>query len=182
MSDYSLDIETLGVNVNDTILSIGICEFNIKTGDIIRHLEVTFDIPDNASVSCNIDTLRFWIQQSRDNPKAVLHVFYNKNRVRMREGLGKIIDFLAGDSDVKIWANGTKFDLSMVERLFKVNHLPVPWAHNADCCMRTLRRVCGKFEVDVKGYIDIEHTALGDAIWQAKYISACMQKITVKPS
>ena len=49
----------------------------------------------------------------------------------------------------------------------------VPWHYRNKRDFRTLENIAGK--QDVPGYGS--HTALDDAIWQAKYLTACMNEL-----
>ena len=178
MKNYSIDIETLGTNVCDTILSIGVCEFNLTTGAILDTIEITFDIDEDETIPCTKGTIAFWLQQATVNPDSVSHVFKNSPRVPVQEGLIELTKFFP-DEPFNIWANGTKFDLGMVEYLLKQNNMKVPWAFNADRCMRTLRDLCGRINIDMEDFQEVKHAALSDAIWQAKYISACLNQLGV---
>jgi hypothetical protein len=178
MSSYSIDLETAGINVESTILSFGICEFVPSTGKIIRTLEVTFDIDSEKTINCTLGTIRFWLNQATENPEAVSHVFANQNKVSIPNGLQKLTAFLKADKTaIEVWANGTKFDLGMMEYLYKKHDLKIPWSYNSDRCMRTLRGIHGNMDVDMGEFEEIPHTALSDAIRQAKYISACLSYV-----
>ena len=177
MNNFSIDLETLGTNVTDTVLSCGICKFDPKTGDILATLEVHFDYDTDTSLSCTTETIAFWLMQVHDNPEAVAHVFKPKQKLTPPLGLNKIYSFINPDEHCQIWANGTKFDLGMIEYMFKQYNIMIPWSFNSDRCMRTLRSLCGSLDVDMSSYTSIAHTALSDAICQAKYISACLKEL-----
>ena len=156
MNRFSIDIETLGTNVCDTILSVGICKFNLL-GEILSTLEVTFDIEENKSMACTKGTIVFWLMQAKENFGAVEHVFFNDDAVNLMLGLQNIREYI-GVEHCEMWANGTKFDLGMVERLFLDNDLAVPWLYNSDRCMRTLRSMYGNIEIDMGEHTQIAHT------------------------
>lgn len=175
MSHYSLDLETLGTNVNNTILSFGICEFDPENKKIIRTLEVTFDYDKDKTLTCTLGTIQFWLQQAINNPQAVEHVFKNDSKLDVYSGLEKLYLFIKENkTEPQIWCNGTKFDMGMMEYLFKEACIEIPWKYNSDRCMRTLRSMYGHIDVDMGEYSNITHTALSDSIWQAKYISECL--------
>lgn len=176
MKALSIDIETLGTLVDSQILSIGAAMFNLKTGKIMNTLYVPISIDFNKHINATLGTITFWTKQAVDNPKALKGLFNNKstNAVGMVEALNKLNDFHRINKPKTVWANSPKFDLSMLEYQFQQHDLKVPWGYNADRCMRTPRQFAGKIDIEFEG---VEHNALSDAIWQAKYISAACNKL-----
>jgi len=179
MKSYSIDLETLGTNTLDTVLSVGICEFNKENGNILKTLQINFSIPENKTIPCTLATIKFWMEQASHNLDAVMDSFYSKETYSYKEGLIKLSNFIDKKDEHEIWANGTKFDIGMLENLFTKYSLRVPWKYNSDRCMRTLKMFCGKLEIDSKDYKFVPHSALSDAIWQAKYISKALSLIYV---
>lgn len=175
MKELSIDIETLGTLVDSQILSIGMVMFDLKTGELGSSVIINIAIDDNAAVNATLGTLKFWISQAKNNPEALESLFSERKRkVPMQTALYIIERFVKEQQPTNVWANGTKFDLGMIERQFSLHNMQVPWRFNADNCMRTLRRFAGNIEVDFNG---IAHNALSDAMWQAKYISAACNKL-----
>lgn len=102
----------------------------------------------------------------------------------MPSALVSLRDFVVEADFEYIWANGTKFDLGMLEYQYKKLGDNPPWPYNADGCMRTL-----KLLAKAKGFHDaacahadeqdcgIAHNALADAKWQAHYIAFVYNKL-----
>ncbi|NRA77913.1 MAG: 3'-5' exoribonuclease [Pseudoalteromonas sp.] len=164
--NISLDIETLGTNVDSQILSIGACKFD-KDGNILAKNYSVIRVSSDATINATMGTIKFWLTQS-----ASKHVFDSKIASPMSIALTSLRMFIQEDDEV--WANGTKFDLGMLEYQYKLMGTPVPWKFNADRCMRTLRKFAGHIDIDFEG---VQHNALDDAIWQAKYIAAACKKL-----
>lgn len=176
MKALSIDIETLGTLVDSQILSIGAAMFNLKTGKIGPTLYIPIKIDINKHINATLGTIIFWTKQAVDNPKALKGLFNSKstNAVCMGEALCRLQDFYRINKPKTIWANGTKFDLGMLEYQFQQHYVKVPWGYSADRCMRTLRDFAGPLDIEFEG---VDHNALSDAIWQAKYISAACNKL-----
>ena len=177
MSELSIDIETLGTNIGDQILSVGLAIFDITTGEIgeTRYLRVQVD--PNQSINATLGTITWWIDQAKENPEALEGLFTtNAWSIGISGVLSSIHDFVTLHQPEGVWANGTKFNLAMLEHQFKQHSIDVPWPYNSDRCLRTLRSFAGKIEIKREG---AAHNALYDAIWQAKYISAAVKKLNL---
>lgn len=178
--NISIDLETLGTNNGDTILAIGACSFDIKTGQIISTFERNIRYKENKTIPCTLGTIKFWLDQAQRNPEAVISTFYPDTSHTLSESLLHLDEFINKYSDVQIWANGTKFDIAMLEKAYHDNELKVPWKYNSDRCLRTIKMLVGKLDIPTDNFINVPHTALSDAIWQAKYISKALKRINVE--
>lgn len=174
-SRISIDLETLGTNVDSQILSIGACVFDLS-GTIHASIELPIKLPKDRNINATPGTIEFWLSQATSNPTSVLATFNNPEAEDLMCALGSLSRFIRCYNGEEIWANGTKFDLGMLEYQYKLNFIDVPWTYNADCCMRTLRRIVGNLEVDFRG---VAHNSRDDAIWQAKYIAQALTKLGV---
>lgn len=169
-TQISIDIETLGTTAGSQILSVGACSFD-KSGKILDKFYGVVDFNDNHEVLATVSTLKFWISQP---PEAVDAIFNHKDKMTEFQLLSELDKWIKAKKQPELWANGTKFDLGMLEETYRKHKRVAPWAFNADRCMRTLRKFAGN--IDVK-YDGIPHYALDDAIWQAKYIAAACTKL-----
>ena len=173
-TQISLDIETLGTTAGSQILSIGACSFD-EDGKIIDTFYEVVEFKDNHEVVATVGTLNFWINQPADSVQAI----FGSDVQRMTEYqvLSQLSKWVKAKGETEVWANGTKFDLGMVEEAYRKLKLVAPWKHNSDRCMRTLRKFAGHLEID---FVGVTHHALDDAIWQAKYIAAACKKLGLK--
>lgn len=172
-TQISIDIETLGTTTGSQILSIGACSFNAK-GDILDKFYGVVDFNDNYEVVATVGTLKFWIGQPEE---AVSVIFNSKDKMPEFQLLSELSNWIKAKKQPEIWANGTKFDLGMLEETYRKHKKVAPWSFNADRCMRTLRKFAGSLDVDYEG---LSHYALDDAIWQAKYIALACKKLGLK--
>ena len=179
MKELSIDLETTGTLVDSQILSIGLCMFDLKTGKIGKTLYLPIFLKDDWAINATIGTIKFWTKQALENPDALKGLFdweENPDAVYLETALELITGFCRENKPETVWANGTKFDLGMLEYQFHKDNRELPWFHNTDRCMRTLRQFAGNITVhsDMDG---VAHNALSDAVWQAKYISAACKKL-----
>ena len=174
-----IDIETLGTNTDSQVISIGAVAFTLD-GDI-RDRFYTGISPDyGENIPCTMGTIAFWMKQPEEARANLLQVV--KEGVPEREALEELAAFISGwPGRTEVWANGTKFDLGMLEHLFRKHEISVPWSHNADRCMRTLRFITGKlYSVNVYNEIpplENAHDALADAEYQARYVCKALEII-----
>jgi exodeoxyribonuclease VIII len=163
-----IDIETLGTNNDSQVLSVGACEFD-DAGAIKNTFYKVVKLDDNAHVKVTPGTLKFWATQGQE--------LANLLNDPMAEHIGVVLGSLSRHFNwegAKLWANGTKFDIGMLENLYKINSLDIPWEYNSDRCMRTIKHFAGKVHVPFEGK---KHHALDDAVWQALYVSAACAKL-----
>jgi DNA polymerase III alpha subunit (gram-positive type) len=185
MNNLSVDIETFGTNTDSQILSIGACLFDPATGAIGNTFNRIVKLDPNINVLATPDTIKFWLMQAATNEKAVEligkctgAIATNVQVLDLASILQRLSNFIASyvSGDVIVWANGTKFDIGMIEYNYRKHAIEIPWRYNSDRCMRTLRQYAGPIDIDFEG---TAHDALDDAIWQAKYISAALAKLNL---
>jgi hypothetical protein len=174
----SIDIETLGTNIDSQIISVGACIFDIKTGKI--HQDTFYfpvSLPQDVNINATAGTIKFWLQQAVDNPEALKGLLDDKHPfIDLAKVLVDLHLYIGKHQPETVWANGTKFDLGMLEYQYKRLGLELPWKHNMDRDMRTLRHFAPNLDIDVVDMQAVPHNALSDAIWQAKFISqACFE-------
>jgi hypothetical protein len=175
MNRISIDLETLGTNVHSQIVSIGICVFKLN-GDIVKGEHFRVSMPEALEhLNVTFGTLMFWLKQAETNPLAISAAFLSET-VSLKVALRRVQEIFNTYPGAEVWANGTKFDVGMLEYQFLKHQLAVPWKYNADRCMRTLRALTPNVQVDYKG---VAHDALDDAIWQAKFIAGSLTQLGV---
>jgi len=172
-ADVMVDLETLAIDKNCVILSIGACQFDIETGNIGNCFYSILDIQkqiDNGRV-ISASTLKWWINQSIHDPKSA-DIFNSRTELSLDFVLNSLARFIP-KSDTKVWSNGASFDCAVLEQAYGDN---LPWWFSRTRDTRTILDVAdlsgGDFEF--KG---TAHNALADAIHQAKYVSAAWQKL-----
>jgi len=180
MSDFSIDIETLGTRTNSFIFQIACVRFDRKTGDVDAEFSMFISAPDNFEIPATLGTIKFWATQPH------LAKLLAQPAVSLDIALVSLNEFIKDHvyEDTKLWANGTKFDLGMIEEHMHSLGIRPAWPYNADRCMRTLKELVGRTvdvtDEDMAFYNHLEsHDALYDAVWQAKWISKALAKIKI---
>lgn len=177
----SIDIETLGTNVDSQIVSIGAVAFEMS-GAIIDDFCVDVALPRDEHINATPGTINFWMTQPKE---AFPACFYEPEKcIDLVDALLQLKSFCDQYHIEGVWANGTKFDLGMIEYQCKAHKVEIPWAHNADRCYRTLRQLAFDKNLyqEAAGFANskesgVQHNALVDAKWQAYFISFVYNKL-----
>ncbi len=168
-----LDIETLGLKPGAPVLTIGAVSFCPHTGGILDTLYLAID-PDLACEAADFvdpDTEAWWAEQ----PDAAREQAF-AGTMRPHEAALRLLDFISGYENVKVWGNGATFDISILEHWLQsiAGEGSVPWKF---WNIRDVRTVKGLFP-DVVNRDDFDlssmvaHHALDDALFQVRYTSA----------
>lgn len=174
-TDISIDLETLGHRGDAAILSIGAAAFNRKTGaigptgywpvmleDALKHGRVT------------AGTLRFWMGIKDNKAK---FVFDDPTATPLYVALRGLNDFVrAQPAGVKVWGNGSHFDISILEHAHDsigTEGFVEEWKFWDVRDMRTALDMSGLDKSKMK-FEGAPHHARDDAVHQAKVIAACL--------
>lgn len=168
MADYSIDLETLHTGSYAVVLSVGICKFNLQTGEIIDTLQVHIDMDDMMARGFKVsgNTLRWWMGQ---NPKAQIasfvHPYASNEATHLVEAVKQISQFISNPT--RVWGNGPSFDCQKVADMCEAVGKKTPWPFYKERCLRTLIEMSG-FNKDNATFEGTQHNSLHDAIHQAK--------------
>jgi hypothetical protein len=172
MEDIMLDLETMGVDDDAPILSIGACYFDINTGEIgdifYREIELK-SVLENKNYISSIETMQWWMKQT----EGARLLFQSKNTAPLREVLLNLCWFIKDES--KLWGNGISFDIGKIKYSMGKEGIVNPVAFYNERDVRTIVDLGQRFGVDPKNemvFQGVKHNALDDAIHQAKYVSA----------
>lgn len=173
MNNVMIDIETLATTPNAAILSVGAVFFDVN-GNLGAEFEMAVNMRSaiEKRFVCK-NTLAWWKKQPEE---ARSKAFYG--HASMEKMLVDLYQFIAqGGSEVRVWGNGPTFDITILEHAFDQYGYRCPWKFfNVRCC-RTVEDLSmlnrGDFERE-----GTHHSALDDAKYQAKYISAMIRNLT----
>ncbi len=171
-----IDIETASTGHDALVLSVGVAEFMPYEKD-----------PLSGNKSCytclmlheqllmgrraDPDTCRWWAKQSKEAIEATWQSEILAHSVHTLCGV--LQSYFPTGQEI-IWANGTDFDLTILESLFKDFSLPVPWRRRNKRCMRTLKEIKGVQKLTRTG---THHHALDDAEHQAIQVSEYLKHV-----
>lgn len=171
--ELMIDFETLGTDEDAVVVSIGACFFNLETGLLGNTFYMAFEIEDQIKKGRVISpsTLKWWMGQS-DGAKKVFHE-QAKPTEQVLQTFVTWVSSVATISKVKPWGNGSTFDISIIEHLFRQYNVKAPWLYYNVMDLRTFKRfVANNSKVEKLG---TNHNAVDDAISQAKYVLQYVQ-------
>lgn len=184
MSNWMLDIETLGTKPDAVVLSIGLVEFNPydlqDPFEYIKSIYYELEIQSQLNVhnrSIDLNTLSFWMNKDPE----FLNGIINQSRSSMRgsENALKMISLELDKLDI-IWCKGPAFDTVILENLFNQYDMPAPWAYYNVRDVRTMYDVGELLGVDLPDFEGRKHNALDDAIHQARCVNAVCRALSAK--
>lgn len=170
-TDLMIDLETLDTTVTAKILSVGLCFFDIATGDVRPRASGTVPLAGQENRTMNDETLNWWMTQT-DKAWSLTR---GGEQTDLRKLLHVISDHVKMFPGIRVWGNGATFDISIIEHAFNEYGIPVPWDYRNVRDMRTFVEV-GQLTtgVDIRSKVPFEgvkHCAVDDAVWQAKVVS-----------
>lgn len=167
MKDCMIDLETLGTTPNTPVISLGAVFFDLEG----KQLGPTFYLPCDVSEQIargrkpTGETIKWWMGQS-DAAKKVFH----EQAKPMKEVLTLFVQWYKANNPkgAYVWGNGSTFDISIMEDLFRDYGIPLPWGYNKAMDLRTFKRFSKNGEQVKKS--GVNHNALDDAVSQANYV------------
>lgn len=186
MQDVMIDIEALSTQLGAVVLTIGAVIFDPESDRIGQTFAIRLPAQEqiDRGALVDIDTIQWWMDQSLEARQAAFH---SPCAHSVPQGLGKFSRFLQRipAEKLRLWSNGPAFDSAQLQLLYARFREPLglgnrwPVRYNADRDCRTIFSLAypqGGIPVEEKG---VAHNALDDAIWQARAVQTCMQKLRV---
>lgn len=175
MKDCMLDLETLGRSPNAVILQIGLCRFDICSGEQDEGFEVNIDLQDSLRQGFVVGgpTIEWWLGQDPIAQQAVIA----KPKFPEKVALRKAAQYMKGANT--LWSHAT-FDAPMLAYHFTEMNVKLPIHYRGHRDIRTLVDLADfkKFEYDL--YCDshlVRHTALADCKNQIRYCHECWKRV-----
>ncbi|HAX1979531.1 TPA: 3'-5' exoribonuclease [Escherichia coli] len=187
MNHLMIDTETLGTGPDAVIFAIGAVFFDPFTGKLGKQFEKYIDPVDSErnGGTVNASTALWWAGESAEARACLLNA----------EGteLAAVTEFLAFISRnmqdetlgkaLTVWCKGASFDFPILRSAIKrtAGEKSIPWRYWNERCMRPLidmAKSSGWRMPGRSGKETIAHTALGDAIYQARVVSEIWQRFT----
>lgn len=145
-----IDIETLGINPNAPIISIGAVD---SDGNVFHeYLDIQSQLEKGALVDWS--TVHWWMQQD-DAARDKLQEFGTS----AEEVLRRFIDAYKW-KDMEVWCNGLNFDLPIIESAFRRFGILPPWQYYNCRDFRTLKKLYPSVSLPRPA---VAHDALEDA-------------------
>lgn len=171
--DVMLDIETAGRNRDALVIALGALEFDAYSDASGSGFEVMFDVEDAQRTGGVIDmsTIKWWLQQEQ----AIRNRMFN-GLTGVRQGLKDFSMWYKQINPQRVWANGTTFDISIMEDMLLRVGMRHPWHYRDVRDMRICRDLKDlAYKSTVRAiYLQntSQHDALADAIAQARVVQA----------
>ena len=166
-----IDIETLDVTPTSTILTIGaqgFDPFSDKLSDVTFYERIT--IESQTARSINDDTVAWWGSQSEE---AQEEAFGEEGRVDLTDSLTRLSK-IAWEHK-RIWANGTTFDMVILENAMAMYGVNVPWKYWQVMDARTVYKM-----VPAVGKLGNNHNALADCVNQIDMLQKAISILGIK--
>lgn len=176
MIDVMVDLETLGTVPGCAILSIGAVAFTEKDVDE-QGFYCVIHRPscEEAFLSVNADTLRWWQQQSEE-ARDVLELSMDPARsLPLVMVLGRFNSYLrrfGGRKDCRLWGNGSDFDNALLSVAYDAASVKPDWSFWNNRCYRTLKNLAPDLKLEREGTY---HNAYDDAVSQAKHLQRILE-------
>lgn len=178
-----IDIETFGVSSDAPILSIGAITFNPFLDEPLKNNRFFYTKIELESSLRNgkfeRETFEWWLKQDTEVLMDLLDPIYS---LPYRDALEYFKEFCEDLPNVNVWANGSMFDIRILEHHFNKNDIKIPWNFQniRDC--RTIEWMSNynnrkREDIERKGN---HHNALDDAKYQAEYISYMCRNLKKK--
>lgn len=182
MKHMMVDLETLGTAANAPVIAIGAVFFDPNTGTLGDTFDAAIDVEDAMRYGVmSGSTFKWWLGQSDAARQKVV-----RGRERAEDVFNRFGSFAMKHGDnVQPWGNGASFDIAILDHAFpRILNKPAPWKfwNVRDC--RTIKELAS----GIVNYNDkmqgVAHTALDDAVNQAKWVSVYWQglRLMVDPT
>lgn len=169
-ADAMLDLETMGLPPTGAVISIGACFFDLEKCEIgptfLRTVNLATAVRDGGTIDAA--TVIWWLGQSQSARDGVRF-----SGIDIRTALQEFSDFISEHSDVKsvrIYGNGSSFDLTLLNGAYRRAGLKTPWSPWGERCFRTIRNLYPSVIYDPAEKGDGAHNALEDARFQSEHL------------
>lgn len=177
MNKIMLDMETMSLETNASIMAIGAVFFDPRTMTLGQEFYTQVSLADAAKVGLHISasTVLWWMDQSQAAQQAFTN---NKNAPTVEIALKMFSTWIANNTDepVEIWGNGAAADNVWLKEAYKAVDLTPPWDYWNDRCYRTVRALHP--EIEELAFEGTKHNALADAKHQARHLLNILKETT----
>lgn len=174
-----VDLETLAVSPRAAVIEIGMyTEIGGVRYSFHDSMSYEYYLNNNTVFEVDPNTLDFHLNKNLINLERTTrstHTCFEAfatNAICWLEGMAN-----THGRPIKIWANGTDFDLPILENLFRESGYTImPWKYNDKGDYRTMRDLFSHY-IPPKLKNDNKHSALADATYQYKALESIMRNL-----
>jgi len=171
-----IDLETLGVEPDCVIMTIGAIKFDpFSSTEPHSGLYLRCNVDEQTAMGRTVDdnTLAWWAKQ-KDSVKE--EAFSDDDRISVEEITKKINKFCVGLD--YLWCQGPTFDFTILQNFYRMAQTPAPWNYWQ---IRDSRTLFAMMPQDPRKAIQEElHNALADCYYQAKCVQQAYKYFGVK--
>ena len=178
-----VDLETMGINNDAAILSIGAVWFDPSEDTLGPTFYRDISLKDCIQRGMGVDagTIKWWMEQTDEARKYIYiteggplpHVLNDFTRFCSQPKQG-----FAQRKDLRLWGNGSTFDNVILASAHNRAEVTVPWSYRGNMCFRTLRMLAKELGVDHKVEdVGTKHNALDDAVFQANQANKILRAL-----
>lgn len=184
LSHVVIDIETLGLGLRPVIIAVGAVALD-EHYEVIGRFYRAIRGDDQPGRTMDYDTVRWWaLKTSPDAREAVFHA----DAYALRRAVVNFVDWVMPDPDlmscanVQFWGKGPEFDnviwRDAIACYDDSDFLSKVWTYRNNQSLRTVELMVKSLGLTIVAPdTGIEHHALCDAEWEAKYLRQAMHKI-----
>ena len=169
-----IDLETLAVDPNAVILTLGAVKFD-PNNQAEPHSRMYFrvDVDSQTEMGRKVDdnTLDWWGKQP---PEIFEEALGEKDRIPVAEMIKRINKYAVG-VDV-FWCQGPLFDFTILQDIYKQMETPAPWQYWQIRDSRTLFNLVPRDPNEQRTGL---HNALEDCVFQAKKVQKVYRQLGI---
>lgn len=173
-TDIMLDFETLADTQNAAILSMAAVPFNLESGEMGNEFYEHIDLQSclDAGMEVTGNTFYWWLTKSEaarmeiTNNDKRRHIAYIPSAFRAWVTL-KRQDI--NEKELRIWGNGAKFDLGIIDNIFRKTQNINPFNFRNERCVRTYASLRPEIMANFE-YKGTKHHPVDDCRNQIRYV------------
>lgn len=178
MNHLMLDLETLSTTPKSAVISLACVQFDPDKSTTGAQFCKTVDLESAMNGrEISSSTLKFWMQQDKKLQEQTF-----SGSLLMPVVLNNLFKFVCDlkikYDDIRVWANGSTFDVTIIEDLFRHYGMNAPWPFWAHRDCRTIEDAAyglvRRREFSREGPT---HHPLYDCLFQIEYVSAMWQAL-----
>lgn len=171
-----LDLETMGLQPNAAIISIGAVHFGQE--DIFSEFYTSVSLKSclDHGLTQDQSTVDWWMKQSVEARSA----WQTPDAPQLMEALTQFTVWLrsfGSEKEICPWGNGADFDLVLLGSAHRALQVDPPWRYYNHHCFRTMKNMFNVPDFPRQG---THHNALDDAKHQARHLQRIMAKFNLQ--
>lgn len=171
MEHVMLDLETWGTKPGSAIRSIGMVQFDPFTPEFGQKFYCNVDKESQTKLGATIDknTEEWWLKQSKEAREALDH-----DQMSVEQTCLAVIQYFKSTNAKFVWAQGSNFDPVLLEAIFDMVGMRVPWKYYNTRDTRSIYHAAN-FDDRTIPRVGNHHNALHDAMHQVRCIYRCFE-------